>query len=425
MSSASAQAETLSAAVSMALSNHPSVEAAQAALEASKAEKNAYKSGYFPKVNVSSTAGRLFADNSTSRGLSISRGEGYSWLWQGGVSARQMIFDGLETPARVGAAQAGVKAAEMDLLSARDDLAMRTVQTYISLLRAREGLKMLKGQAQSVASYLDRIQGMVSEGASDEAELQKARDVQAILDNYTSDYQGQVKSLEADYRELTGQMPESALSLPIINPSVIPDTIDGAVNLAKTSHPQVKSAIFQNEAAQKNVKAEKGTLYPDVNGEVSYDKTDKRDLIGGESEDARAVLRLNWDLETGGGQLARIKERSYEEKQARARVMELERGIERSVRQSYSEFETAQEQLENQNIRVDLNAKLLDTYKAQFEGAKISLLQLMQADNQLLITRLEKLNAENRVLMARYNILAAMGQLQPALNVNLAKAEIK
>jgi adhesin transport system outer membrane protein len=266
---------------------------------------------------------------------------------------------------------------------------------------------------------------MVNEGASDEAELQKSRDVQAILDNYTADYEGQVRSLEADYLALTGHMPDGALSVPMLRKDIIPASIDAAIEFGKTSHPQIKSAFFVQESASRNVKAEKGTLYPDLTGELSYDVLDQRDVIGGESEDARALLRLNWDLETGGGQLARIRERGYEEKQAALHVDELQRGVERSVRQAYSELATASKQLENQNARVELNKKLLDVQNTQFEAAKISLLQLMQSDNQLLITKLEQLNAQNRVLMAKYNILAAMGQIQPALNVNLAQAVTK
>jgi adhesin transport system outer membrane protein len=420
-----ASAEALNDAVANALATHPSVAGAAVGVQAMQEEKKAQVSGYFPTVNLSASTGRIFANNSTSRGLSVVRGEGYSWLGQGGVTVRQMIFDGLETPSRVGAASADVKAAEMDLLDARDTLAMQTVQAYISLLRAREGLKMLQGQQASVKSYLDRIEGMVNEGASDEAELQQALDVQAILDNYTADYEGQVRSLEADYLALTGHMPDNALSVPMLRKDIIPASIDAAIEVGKTSHPQIKSASFVRESASKNVKAEKGTLYPDLTGELSYDVLDQRDVIGGESEDARALLRLNWDLETGGGQLARIRERGYEEKQAALHVNELQRGVERSVRQAYSELATASKQLENQNARVELNKKLLDVQNTQFEAAKISLLQLMQSDNQLLITKLEQLNAQNRVLMAKYNILAAMGQVQPALNVNLAQAVTK
>ena len=96
--------------------------------------------------------------------------------------------------------------------------------------------------------------------------------------------------------------------------------------------------------------------------------------------------------------------------------------MERNVRQAYAELATAQKQYENQKKRQDLNKKLLETYKVQFEGARISVLQLMQADNQLLLTNLETSNAQSRVLLAQYAILSSMGLLREALNIELASA---
>ena len=64
----------------------------------------------------------------------------------------------------------------------------------------------------------------------------------------------------------------------------------------------------------------------------------------------------------------------------------------------------------------------LETYEVQFEGALISVLQLMQADNQVLLTKLESLNAQSRLLLARYGILSAMGKLSEGLNIEMADA---
>lgn len=410
-------AEALPEMVAATLSSHPAVDGAKARLHASTQMKEEQVSGYFPELSVSATGGRNYADNSTSRGLSVTRGAGYSWLWEGSVTARQMLFDGMETQNRVAAARAGEKAAALGLADLQGELALRAVQTYVGLSRARAGLEMLRGQEANIKNYLSRIEMMVNEGAADEAELQQARDVLAMLDNYKNDYEGQVQALEADFLELAGRMPEGELGAGSPRQDLMPETVEAAIALAKDTHPMLRSASYEAQAAQKSVAAEKGTLYPDINGEMSYLKTDRRDLIGGEAVDARAVLRMNWNFETGGGQLARIREKNQRRFEAQSRVQELERTVERDVRRAYAEYETAKAQVGIQERRVSLNSKLFETYKTKFEGARITLLQLMQSDNQLLIARLEKMNAENRVLLAQYGVLAAMGRLQEALTV--------
>lgn len=418
------RAETLPDMVGATLSSHPAVDGAKARLEASSEARKEQVSGYFPEVSVSGTGGRQYADNSTSRGLSVTRGAGYSWLWEGSVTARQMVFDGMETQNRVAAARAGEKAAELGMADVREALALRAVQTYLGLARARAGLVMLREQEAGIKNYLSRIEAMVDQGAADEAELQQANDVLAILDNYKNDYEGQVRTLEADFFELAGRNPEDALDAAPPRLDLIPESAEAAASLARDSHPMLRSAFYEAQAAEKSAAAEKGTLYPDVNGEMSYLKTDRDDVIGGEAQDARAVLRMNWDLETGGGQLARIRQQKQHRIEAQSRVQELERTVERDVRRAYAEYQTARSQVVIQDRRVALNSRLFETYKTKFEGARITLLQLMQSDNQLLIARLEKTNAENRALLAQYGILAAMGRLQEALNGQAAPVAV-
>lgn len=420
---ASTHAETLEEAVSVTLSQHPEVESARAAMLAAGQRKREQKSAFFPELQVNATGGRIYGDNSTSRGLSVTRGAGYSYLWEGSVSATQQIYDGWETTNRVKAAQAEKEAASMSIMDVQETLALRTAETYINLFRVRNGLDMLVEQKNSVADYMDRISSLVDDGAADEAELQQARDVSVILDNFIADYTGQLRILESSYNELTGHFPTEIHGLPNLAVDSIPPAAEDAVATAKTMHPSLKSARLASKSAKYDVRAEESTYIPKFDGELSYLKSDKDDVIGGEVEDGRAVVRMNWAFETGGGQSARIKQRVYAHKQAMATVAETERRIERDIRDAYAELETAKRQLGNQKKRQDLNKKLFDTYKVQFEGARISLLQLMQSDNQLLLTKLETMNAQSRLQLAQYSILSSMGLLQKTLNVEEVMAE--
>ena len=202
----------------------------------------------------------------------------------------------------------------------------------------------------------------------------------------------------------------------------MPATLEEAIELARKQHPLVQGAAYTSQSAAYDVEAEKAPLMPEVEGELSYMKEEKRDLIGGEIEDGRAVINMNWAFETGGGQIARIKRKKFAHAEALSRVREAEKQVELGVRLAWSEYQTAQEQIANQELRQELNAKLFDTYEIQFEGGKISLLQLMQGDNQLFTTCLEKINGKYRLLIAEYALLSSMGRLQEALNLGTVVA---
>ena len=83
-----AHAEPLAVAITEALNNHPTVGAAIANRDALKQERREYVSDYYPELNISAGSGRLYADNSTSRGLTVTRGAGYSWVNEVSVSMR-------------------------------------------------------------------------------------------------------------------------------------------------------------------------------------------------------------------------------------------------------------------------------------------------------------------------------------------------
>lgn len=409
-------AETLEQAVQATLQNHPSVTTAKVGSSLAEEQKREERSGYFPTIGITGQGGRIYGDNSTSRGLTTTRGAAYSNYWEGAFTARQMIYDASETGNRVESAKAKIESAKMNIADVTERLSFSVAQAYVDLLRARTGLAMMVSHSKKVADYQARIKDMVDEGAADEAEYQQARDIGVILDNMIAEYEGQVKMAEAYYAELTGSLPSGDLQPPVPRVDLIPASADEAIEFARANHPALKSAALMLNSADYDAKAEKAGLYPDVDGELSYLESEKDDEIGGEVTDARAVVRVNWEFETGGAQMARIEQKKLRKKEAASKTQEMERQIERAIRLGYAEYAASLQQADSQQRRVGLNETLFGTYNVQFEGARITLLQLMQSDNQLFTAHLEKMNGGFRVMAARYALLAGMGRLQESLN---------
>ena len=170
------------------------------------------------------------------------------------------------------------------------------------------------------------------------------------------------------------------------------------------------------EAANYDIKAEKAGYYPDVDGELSYLQRDQREEIGGEAEDARAVIKVSWAFETGGGQNARTRRTKAQYAEAIAKNQENIRVVEGEIRRAYAEYETAQKQLSLINKRESAAQDLLEAYKVQFEGAVVRLLQIMQAENQLFNTQLEAITADYRNILSHYIVLGSMGKINEGVN---------
>ncbi len=408
-------ADTLTDAVRFAVANHPAVKGAQAGKHAADKAADAEFSNYFPELSASATGGRVYQDNSTSRGLSVTRGSAYSGFGEGSVSLSQPLFDGLETVNRVGAAEATAQSLGYNLADIEGQISLRVVQNYFEVLRVRSALHILLEQKKSIADYEQRISVMVDDGAADEAEKQQARDVSMIIDGVIADYEGQLLAADAAFIEAVGYKPPEVMDVPDRGLAAMQVDLDEMVQAALNRHPLIQSAKMESEAAHKNADAERAQFFPDLNGELSYLKSDKDDVVGGEAVDARAVVRMNWNFSLGGSQLATYKQRQFEKHESDARVKELRREIERDIVQAYARYQTFEKKLALAMDRVDLNEKLFAAYEAQFEGSRITLLALMRAESQLFNARLAQSDNSFYLLSSEYSVLASLGQLKNTL----------
>ncbi len=414
----SSQAETLREAVGAALQSHPGVDIANARRDVSAAEEDEEFSNLFPQINTTATGGRMFGNNSTSRGLTVSRGEAYSWLWEGSASITQPIFNGFETYNRIDAAEARSGAADFTMADAQQAIALSAAQAFLNVMRAQEAYAKTTSYQDRIKDYLSRINGMVDAGAADESEAAQAKNIQSMLENTAAEMEGQVKLALADYSEAVGAMPSGELRYDRAQKVLGVATVDEAVGYAGSNHPLLRSAHMNLDAEDNEVSADIGAMMPKLDGELSYLKRDQKEEIGGEVEDGRAVMRLSWGFSTGGGQLARVRKSKAERSEALARIAQTQREIERDVRRAFAEYETAAKQKDLAAKRAAVTKDLFGTYQKQFEASKVRLLQLMQAENQLFTAELEQINANYRVTMAEYTALASMGSLLSTLNVD-------
>jgi len=412
-----AQAESLETAVEAALNQHPSVSAALANRDALKETEKEAKSDFYPQFNINATGGRVYGDNSTSRGLSVTRGAGYSWLWESGTSLSQPLFTGFETTHRLDAAEARRIGANFNILDIRETLGLQAVAAYIQVLQAQDALTRQQAYATKMNDYVGRIEAMLAQGGADQSMVVQARDIKAQLDSAVIGTQGQLRSAIAAYTQIVGHIPESTLARPVPPLDKIPASAEEAINYARTHHPTLRQLTMKEKAGSFDIQAENGAFFPDVNSELSYLKRDIDDVIGGEATDARAVVRANWNYEVGGAQEARVRAARHRKSEAIAQYQQAEREIAQQIQIAYSDRKAADEQMRIQRDRMNLNKDLLETQQVQFEASRVNILQLLQTENALFNASFALMSGEYKLLESQYTILASMGGLQQALNL--------
>jgi adhesin transport system outer membrane protein len=408
--STQAKAETLQETLQQAMISHPSIKGALASKDVAEQGREEVKSDLYPFINAGTSVGYVYANNSTSRGLTVSRGSGSSGIWEGNASLTQPLYNGWQTQNRIGAADARIQAADLTVTDAKQNLALQATQAHIALLQAQETLGKTQSYINTIDDYLDRIQFMVDEGVADETEVTQAQNISLQLKSSLQDSEGQMQAALVNYNEVVGRVPRTTLVKPdyVTN---LPMDIEVAISQAQSIDPIILANKKEMEALGFEVKAEKGALHPDVNAELSGIRREQREIIGGELLDARALLTVNWDFETGGASKARQRQSMAQYSELEAQNEEQMRVIEGDVRRAYAELRTAQSQVDLVRQRENVTQELFGAYKTQFEGAVVRLLQIMQAENQVYNAQLESIAAEYRYLFAQYAVLASIGEL--------------
>jgi adhesin transport system outer membrane protein len=141
----------------------------------------------------------------------------------------------------------------------------------------------------------------------------------------------------------------------------------------------------------------------------AYDRKDN----GYENADdrLRAYITLNWNLYRGGADKAALqKTRSNIHKE-----VEIQRDLKRQTIEglelSWSAYELIALQLEQLYEYSSHSEETLDSYKSEYEMGRRTLLDLLAAQNDLVNSRSQIINAEFDRLFAQYRVLDAMGLL--------------
>ncbi len=402
---------SLSDTIRQAVAHHPNIEAGKSARDAAKKSLSEQNAAFFPTLSLQGRAGHMDSNDDTTR--SVTGGSASSWLREGTVTFTQPLFAGFGVVNRVDAAKFRVEAAEQTLGGETEDVALTAARAHLNLMRTRELLDLSNRHLTEIQKRKDNIDLMVREKAADSSEELQADEILIAAKTARLGFDEAYRQAEADYIEAAGAAPAGALKTGDASwDGLIPASVDEALKVAKASNPRVIAANNLVSAIGKEASAEKSSLMPKVDAEMSYVDKDQTDDVGGEMDSAQAMVKMSWNFNLGGGQFARMARGQEQQAEARARSQGAIRTTEHMVRQKFTSMDIVDQQYSLFEARQKAGENILQTYLSQFEGGKQSNLQIIAAQARLFDTQTARTDAYYRRLLARFELLNAMGRLR-------------
>lgn len=376
---------------------------------ATKKELDQAKALYMPSIDFRGESGWEHTDTVTIDKENL-------WHNRGSLTLTQMLFDGFGTKNEVERQKHRVESSAYRVGEVAQFVGLDIVQAYLEVLRQRDLLSIARANVQDHQKILDTIQTGASAGTVTEGDVAQANARLAQARATTSSTEQDLRAAEALFIQKVGETP-GQMAFPDVPRDKLPASIDDAVRMAVTNSPTL--AIFESDikVAQSEYEASGATLYPRVNLEVNGTKANDVSGIDGAETRATVLGVMTWNLYRGGADKARQREHLYRHAETKERRAQAARQVEKDMRDTWSGMVSSAERARAFLDQANANEKVVNVYLDQFSLDRRTLLDVLDSQNELFVSRSSHVNALYTEMFAVFRVLALQGKMLDTLGV--------
>ena len=399
-----AQAETLREAVSIALGQHPQVLGARRNAEAIRHEVTG-------AANAMNTRFGVIAEPSVgyTRGQGRDRRSGDL-----GAQAIKPIYDGGRTDNETDRQRARLSSANYSTEASRDDIALRVADAYIEVAKQQQLAELAHDYVDGIAALQRRVQEIVriDKGRGYDLLQTDSRLAQARLT--LADREGQLAEAREALAQLVGQPIGSVTSTE--PPGEPIRSLQDAMDLLNM-HPSILARRAEVTAARKAAAVADAWTKPTINLRARVtsprDFDGKRKWFGGYD----LGLVTDWSPFDGGVGAATAAAANAQVLTAEEAVASTRRVLQTDVARHWTQIQSRVGRVGTRAELVESTRQVRAAYWEQFQIGKRSIIDLLNAENEIYAARLGAATEQAELTQARYRLLGATGQLLPRLGI--------
>ena len=405
-------AEALKGAVQRALASSPDVSARLNALRAAGFETEAARGALRPQVDADATLGisRDSYANRTPAGESVTQGSA-------GVTLRQLLWDGQASRSEVGRLDALRASRYFEYIDASEQTALEAARAWYDVLRFRRLVVLAEDNYVQHRLANDQITSRVKAGVGRRVDLEQAAARLALAQSNLGTEVANLHDVTARYLRVVGDAPPDGAALDAGVTAGVPFRGEEVQTRAAQRSPAVAAAIENLRAARMQVRAQQGADQPRAEvrafsraGHNLGGATDRRFEMGAE-------LVVNLNLLNGGTHKARVQQLGSLLAQAADQRDRACRDVRQTAAIAFNDIQKLKEQLKSLLNNTDAIARARDAYRQQFEIGQRSLLDLLNAENEVYTAKRAYANAEVDLRLAYLRTQAAMHNLTASLDL--------
>ncbi len=407
---------TLEDALAVGIATNPEYGVVAASRRATDEELNQGEALFLPSVDLDGRIGYEYSRDPNTRDELGDDNDNELLAREIGVTITQLLFDGYESYYEVKRQQARVKSAADRVRETAELVGLSIVEAYLEVLRQRQLLDIAEFNVREHRSIMGQIQDGIRAGRQTQADGEQINSRLASALATEASTREALRFAEAEYKREVGDLPGN-IKMPLPPYEALESDVEQEVLVSLAHSPTLDIFTSDIEVAYAEARGTRSTQYPQI--DLQLNGRTGNDLGGNEGSDtsASALLVMNWNLYRGGADIARAREFNHRHQESKEARTEAARTLENDVRQTWASMVAAGERAARFSEQAAANSKVVTAYKDQFGLNRRTLLDVLDSQNELFVSRSDTVNAEFLELFAVYRLLALKGELLPTLGL--------
>lgn len=404
-----AQAMSLTEAIQSTLATHPELASRVDSRLSANEDVKVARGGFYPSVDLNAAYGRGYSDNTNTRAFGNHNTEILTYT-QSELRLRQMIFDGFNTANEVERTKGVVNSRAYYAQGTAQDLALRTIEVYLEVLKRRELVTLARNNLQAHLRVNDQIGLRTQRGIGSNADADQSTARRALAENNLDTAEVDLADAESNFAAVVGRLPDELETLPSIR-GELPANLQDAQQSMVNNNPYLKSAQADVQSAESQYEVAKSPFYPRFDAEAAVGANNNVQGEEGHDNEWRVGIVMNYNLFRGGSDKARLASNAHLINQAMDIRNNALRQLNENIQLAWNAMLNARKQTPTAREYAETTTRVRAAYQDQFGLGQRTLLDLLDSENELYNANRRYTDVRYTEEYSMYRVLANMGEL--------------
>ena len=404
--------KTLTEALATTYATNPALLASRAQLRATDENVPQALSGWRPTVVVQGVVG---GGDGTARTYSTTAGRTLVSVNGRPIATEQLtltqpLYNGGRTQANVNRARNQVMAGRSTLIQQEQTSFSQTVSAYVGVIQQRQILALNINNEQVLAKQLQATNDRFRVGEITRTDVAQAEAALAGATAQREVAEGQLQVARGNFQQVVGFLPPDDLVEPQpLTPPVKSE--QEARAMAASNNPAVLVALFNDGAARDAVDVATANLMPQVSFQGQTFQQNNQGAPRTEAIGYQAVVQLSVPLYQGGSEYSVVRQAKQLQQQTQRVVDDARRTAVQQAVQAWNTLASARAAAQSTRAQIRANEIALEGVQREAIVGSRTTLDVLNAQQTLLQSRTNLVQALAQLVIASYSVAAAVGRL--------------